>query len=350
MQSKSVLPILWLVLPFSLADPNPHWTQQKTAESQGLIRRHDMEGLLQSLSFSSDGKTYAVGLTRRRAIDLYETADGKVVRSFPPRELGGHAIAFSPGGELLAYAITGTDEKEEDFNGVRVWHIGKSKTLFNLKQRPVTCLAISLDSKILAAGNGLDADIKLWDLSNGQLLATLKGHANVNCLAFSPDGKFLVSGGHDRRVIMWDVAKQTLAWTLHERKEGCFETVAFSKDGMKLFVGDAAGKLEVWDLKERKVIKIYPLKDQARPLTSVAFSASRGLAATGSSDSTIKLWRLSDGKEIQILKHSPFHEVTHMAFSPDGRYLLSGGQSTNLLAQTQVEIFLWDLAELSKPN
>jgi WD40 repeat protein len=350
MRWKSALTVLGLVLPTGLAELHPRHTQEKTLPMQMPFRRHMMGGLLQSLSFSSDGKTYAVAVSSRPAIDLYETGDGKVVRSSPPRDLGAnYAIAFSPDGELLCYAVLGK-EKQDYFNGIRVWHIGKAKTIFNLDQkRPVECLTVSYDGKLLASGDGKGA-IKLWDLSKGQLIATLEEHVHVSCLAFSPDGKFLASGGHDRRLFLWDVAKLKLAWRLHDRKEGLFATVAFNKDGTKLFVGDATGKLEVWDLKDRKLISVLSVKEQPLPLASIAFSSSREIVATGATDSTIKLWMVSNGKDIHTLKHSGRQKVSHLAFGADDHYLLSGAQDANVLEGAQVEVLVWHLAKVLKPK
>lgn len=76
---------------------------------------------------------------------------------------------------------------------------------------PVALLVFSNDSKILAAGRGGgDATIYLWSLEEGELIGKLSAHASaITGLAFTPDGKQLVSAAWDGQVILWDVERLT---------------------------------------------------------------------------------------------------------------------------------------------
>src|SRR5215831_11753373 len=69
----------------------------------------------------------------------------------------------------------------------------------------VAAVAFSTDGKTLASGSG-DNTIKLWDVTSGNELRTLKGHSDlITSEAFSADGKTLASGSWDRTIKLWDV-------------------------------------------------------------------------------------------------------------------------------------------------
>jgi WD40 repeat protein len=67
-------------------------------------------------------------------------------------------------------------------------------------------VALSADGGLLASG-GLDGTVRLWQITDGQMLATLDGHAGpVNGVALNADGRLLASGGRDGTVRMWDAS------------------------------------------------------------------------------------------------------------------------------------------------
>ena len=69
----------------------------------------------------------------------------------------------------------------------------------------VSSVAFAPDGKTLATGSW-DRTVKLWDVTTGKELATLKGHTDaVSSVAFAPDGKTLATGSVDQTVKLWDV-------------------------------------------------------------------------------------------------------------------------------------------------
>src|SRR5262245_59994043 len=87
---------------------------------------------------------------------------------------------------------------------------GKGQTTLQGQTDMVRCVAYSPDGKTLASG-GDDQTIKLWDVTTGKELATLQGHTGqVSSVAYSPDGKMLASGGgvpgEPGEIKLWDVS------------------------------------------------------------------------------------------------------------------------------------------------
>ena len=140
-------------------------------------------------------------------------------------DTGGHmatikGLVFTPDGKQIVSA--GLDKS------IRVWDWQTGSTVrmirghIGLGSEGVTyALALSPDGRWLAAGGFMApghgvrdnevGDIRLFDFASGKLVGLLRGHADaVNSLAFSPDGKLLISGSADRAAIIWDVAGRRL--------------------------------------------------------------------------------------------------------------------------------------------
>jgi WD40 repeat protein len=100
----------------------------------------------------------------------------------------------------------------------------------------VSSVAFSPDGKQVVSGSW-DRTVQLWDVATGAPLQTLEGHTSwVSSVAFSPDGKQVVSGSWDRTVRLWDAATGAPLQTL-EGHTGSVSSVAFSPDGKQVVSG-----------------------------------------------------------------------------------------------------------------
>ncbi|MBI1916197.1 MAG: PQQ-binding-like beta-propeller repeat protein [Planctomycetes bacterium] len=207
----------------------------------------------------------------------------------------------------------------------------KSRLLPDVTGRnAVETLAFSPDGKTLALGTW--GTVKLLDPSTGKELPAPSRHKDWVCsVAFSPDGKFLVSAGgnefaparNDYKTIgevkLWDVAARTER-SLKGHTNKVF-AAAFSRDSKTLATGSADRTVRLWDVatgKERAV-----LGGHTEAVSSVAFFPDSQTVASASFDRTVKLWDIASGKERSSLKGHD-EEVLAVAISPDGRTLATG--------------------------
>ena len=98
----------------------------------------------------------------------------------------------------------------------------------------------------IAAACG-DGNVRVWQTNAGKLAGTLKGHLGIaQCVAFSPDGRRLVSTGYGHLVIVWDVETGTRALTLRGHELG-IPGLAFSPDGRWFVTASNDRTLKIWD-------------------------------------------------------------------------------------------------------
>lgn len=213
----------------------------------------------------------------------------------------------------------------------------------------VDCVAFSRDGRLLASA-GHDDVIKVWDTTTGVELRSFKGNATFlyslftsdfkNSVAFSPDGKTLASGSQNSTVKLWDIFTGELR--VLKGHSGWVNSVAFSPDGKTL--ASVGGSIIIWDVATGSALRT--IKTNSFMLHSVAFSPDGNTLAVGSQDyenaeqtalggGVAKLFDVATGSELRVLK-SGSGDVTTVAFSGDGKILAAGSRDTR--------INLWNVA------
>jgi WD40 repeat protein len=144
-------------------------------------------------AFSPDGRFLAWG-DSEGAVRLVDPGGGTEARSFVAHQGEVNALAFSPDGRLLASA----DE------AVRVWDVATGRLIRRLSAGRPRSLAFRPDGRLLVAACRRGA-VMGWDAATGRALFVLDAHSEeVNALAFTPDGRRLVTGAGEVRA--WDLA------------------------------------------------------------------------------------------------------------------------------------------------
>ena len=186
--------------------------------------------------------------------------------------------------------------------------------------KSVLCVAYSPDGRRLASG-GKDGSIKIWNTTSNQALLTLKGHADtVRSLAFSPDGKQLASGSDDRSVKLWDLESGREILSLKDHADAV-QDVIFSMDGGLLASASKDGSLRIWNLARGQTPLVIKRNS---PQTCVAFSTDSKRLASGGSGGEITLADPLTGRVVSAYEGHP-GGVACVAFSPDDTQLASAG-------------------------
>jgi WD40 repeat protein len=185
--------------------------------------------------------------------------------------------------------------------------------------RPVTALAFSPDGRWLLSG-GEDGAVRLWGLPEGRALREVHAHpTGVTALAMHPDGRQLVSAARDSTLRFWSLPELRPVRTLREENHEAV-CLALSPDGRLLAAGLNDRTVCLWDLGEGQ--PRARLRGHGGAV-ALAISPDGLLLATAGMDTTVRLWDLPDGHFRQMLV--PGEWVTALAISPDGRLLASAG-------------------------
>ena len=235
------------------------------------------------------------------------------------------AVAFSPGGELLA---VGTDA-----TGIWLYDTVTFREVARLPAGAATGVAFSPDGTTLASCAGFrDRRIRIWDLETGNQIATIDHGAES--VAFSPDGGTLASGSN-YGLGLWDVETVTQKASASSA-EGIWgiRSVAFSPDGRTLAAGSwSDNTVTLWDVDT--FTRTATFDGHRDWVWAVSFSPDGRTVASASSDHTVILWDVATGSKAATFEE---HEswVWSAAFSPDGRTVASGS--------TDGRVRLWDVA------
>lgn len=279
-----------------------------------------------TVAFSPDGKLFA-SADFQGEIKFWAAATYELVKTLSGHSEHVRSIKVSPDGKLVAAASYD--------NTIKLWDVAAGRELMALSghRSGVQDVAFSPDGKTIASVS-IDQTVRLWEAASGKELRRLVGHTNtLQCVAFSPDGRTVASAGDDDSVRLWDVSSGVLVMTLS--LSGTVHGLAFSPDGRWLAsASEGEGKLRLWNLKTGRVEQTYIGSGQIGYPWTIAFSPDGRQLISGVYDNSIRLWDVATGEELRIFEGHNGH-VYSAIYSADGTMILSGS--------TDETVRLWDV-------
>lgn len=297
------------------------------------LAQHSYDAL--SVDFSADGRFLAsFAGYGSYSIKLWGLKSGEPFKSFKLKPYSKNPAAFSPDSKYIASV-------DDEFK-VELWDVekGTERDLISSAQRNYSSVRFSPDGKTLAYIGVFGTSVEIVNIQRDYESKKLPADSFVDSsdslrlisVAFSPNGRKLISGSSDNTIKMWDVNSTRLIKTIPGHTGEVYSAV-FSPNGQIIASGGKDKTIRLWNAISGRPVRT--LKGHTGEVMSIDFSPGGKILASASFDRTVKLWDAATGKILRTLSgHTG--EVQSVKFSPDGKLLASGSYDT--------QIKLWETA------
>ena len=301
-----------------------------TAEVSPILQGHT--NWVNSIAFSSKQKKL-VSASNDGTIRLWDLSDSfsstkvEYENAFPWDNV--HAVAFNPNSNEFSIAhknFVKVFNKEDNRVKQKFEHPLSKQYIVE----PVNSIAYSPDGKTIISASD-DKTLRLWDLEGNKSPIVFRGHEDsVTSVAFSPNGKTIVSGSKDNTLRLWNLqGNQLQVFQWHKEStdkagnKGGVNSVAFSPDGKTIVSGADDKTLLLWDLEGKEPPKAFQGHEDR--VVSVTFSPDGKMIVSGSFDKTLRFWDLKGKLTGPQVIQGHTEAIGAVGFSPDGKMIISAG-------------------------
>lgn len=312
------------------------------------VRQETYPGAI-TTAFSPDGKILAVShgsqVRPDPQITLRDVESGKEIRSTRNSGVkwGLGELAFAPDGKTLAAAGLGLSQLGSRvlLPCIHLWDVGSMKKIRTTPPasdsfNSISQLAFSPDGKTLISRNP-ENHVRLWDVASGKERITAEGPSQaIHCLAYSPNTKLLASAFGDR-IWLWSAATGNMVRML-ECSSHPVSTIGFCADGKTLVSVGMDGTVQLWDLQTGKEQHHFTIGGRQAHHAAVAPDGETIAVWSEDNPQTISLWNARTGKKARDMDLPPrgnlggFMVLNELHFSSDGKILCAiSGSHTHAL-------------------
>lgn len=278
---------------------------------------------LVGLAIDHDGSRFAT--TASGSVTIWNTSSRQPAgEPFTDAQEDFVHVGFSPNEKLLAAST-------EAYGGhpahVFVWDVASHR----LAEQPIdgSTFAFSPDGAFLAIGRY--EEVILYDLRlHREIKRHLTGHTkNIATIAFSPDGTFVAASAEDQTIVLWEAQNQRHLSTFEG--DSTVNCLLFDPSGRDLLSGSADGTITLWDLAPMKAIGT-PVEKLGAAISSIFLGADGRVRALALENERVLVLDVNDDPPLgHRVKASPDAGFSNVAFSPDGRFLVFGGEFGEIL-------------------
>lgn len=233
------------------------------------------------------------------------------------------ANSFDRAAELLALDVS--DPADRNWEWGRLQYLCRLATKsYRKNEQRLDAAVFSPDERFVLTG-GWDGFARLWDKDASRVVKEFQHGLYVHSAVLSPDGKYVATGSNEPDVRVWSVETGQVETTL-KGHDGAIYALRFSKDGSKIFSGSADGTARVWNWKvadEKAQVFIRNGLGHTSAVRALDVSQDEQFLATASDDQLVIVWHLVERKQFVLKDHDA--SVFGLAFSPDRKHLVTVG-------------------------
>jgi WD40 repeat protein len=289
-----------------------------------------------AIAWSPDASLLATS-SKDGTVRIWDGTSYRHLHTITGHDDGARAAVFDRHGRVLA---TGND-----IVTIRLWRVGSWEPLKRLDEAPSGALAFNPRQDVLIAGGHRGAE--LIDVGSGQVrhrLHEMDEYKYVEAVAFDPTGATVATAGYDYLVKIWDVSNGRLIVTLRGHDDAV-DTVAFTPDGRLLASGSGDNTIKIWDAQSGELVRT--LEGHGDEVRSISFLADGRLMASKGRDDSVRLWDCASWTPAgMIVEPGRSAWTPRLSFHPNLPLLATAGSDQDKDDDALIHIWLLDPDQL----